>query len=65
MQMKLIVTGKVLRLANSLVFKVTVFETRKWPTLCIIWMNDKAIIEFRYRMIWKIMQSLEGVIPPP
>ena len=57
--MKLIVTEEVFRLANSLVFKLRVFETRKWPTLCIVWINDKAIIEFRFRTIWKIMQSLE------
>ena len=28
----------------------------------IFWMNNKAIIEFGFRMIWRIMQISEGVI---
>ncbi len=28
----------------------------------IFWMNNKTIIEFGFRMIWRIMQISEGVI---
>ena len=28
----------------------------------IFWMNNKAIIEFRFRRIWRILQISEGVI---
>ena len=28
----------------------------------LFWMNDKTIIEFGFRIIWRIMEILEGVI---
>ena len=31
----------------------------------LFWMNNKAITEFGYRRIWKILQILESVIHPP
>ena len=28
----------------------------------LFWMNDKTIIEFGFRIIWRILEILEGVI---
>ena len=33
-----------------------------FKTLKIFWINDKAVIEFGFRRIWRILQTSEGVI---